>query len=881
MLYYVYDWTIRTDDHCTYYIGFLIGEDGNRYSLVCNTYHRPIYVKYWALHYKFGDVNQALQSIVRTQSIKHGMTYYEEEKLLLRCTEHKPHKIICIELSSLQERSKVVQYLNAVRVKVYEDEIDDMVVFLNRYNIPRTGWLNLDKAKLVTNGKITTRPELHVKHKHIKTVTKVGIPPMKILCMDIETYTTRPYSVAKAFHPDDEIRMIGVVYRYKDYYEKIVFCIGATEGSFVHKDFLLYCCRDQYHLIDEYVKYVSDKDPEIVTGYNHFSYDYAFLVDRYFHKHGSKASYSKLRGEPVVPTKETWSSSAFKSNDFWLLRASGIIDIDLMQFATRERHFDGYSLNEVSKKVLKMSKVDLDYSTMHMLFTRGNLPDLMEIADYCVQDCMLPILLIDSLKVIVSVMESSVILRMSPNDLHTKGSAQQIIGQLHYECMTNGYIIDSDRTPRIKFQGAVVLDPKPNVYTDCATVDFSSLYPSIIISENICYTTFVPHDAVQGYKTIDIDMDRSDLQEYYTPYIKHDDGTKCTIGFAFDKTRKAIIPEMLKKLLAKRKECKEMMKTCSESERDIWDKRQYSYKISANSIYGILASPNVSMSFSIAAACVTSVGRSHLINTVAILKNKFKADIVYGDTDSCFIRLKGCSSHDEYKAKCSKICDYIYKKNGHSVRLEFENSFKKLLMMGKKKYVGLRYDGTRYMRGVTSVQKNRSDYLKKMYNDIVSIILECPAKEQAIAYVVLCLKSLVCGMVDPDMLKIAVKVNESNNNVQLNALLKHMDDNGIMREPNQKIYYLYKVGNTATHTDRRMPFEWMIQNKVPIDYLQYIESELLNPIDTLLCVVGLPAIVTEFVGSMKYIMEHGLHLDMDVPMDPAMRQAIKRLDMKG
>jgi DNA polymerase delta subunit 1 len=44
-----------------------------------------------------------------------------------------------------------------------------------------------------------------------------------------------------------------------------------------------------------------------------------------------------------------------------------------------------------------------------------------------------------------------------------------------------------------KFEGAIVIEPKRGYYTHpIATLDFASLYPSIMMAHNLCYTTLVP-----------------------------------------------------------------------------------------------------------------------------------------------------------------------------------------------------------------------------------------------------------------------------------------------------------------------------------------------------------------------------------------------------
>ena len=54
------------------------------------------------------------------------------------------------------------------------------------------------------------------------------------------------------------------------------------------------------------------------------------------------------------------------------------------------------------------------------------------------------------------------------------------------------------------FEGATVIEPKRGYYDKpIATLDFSSLYPSIMMAHNLCYSTLIP-----PYKLKDIEINR-------------------------------------------------------------------------------------------------------------------------------------------------------------------------------------------------------------------------------------------------------------------------------------------------------------------------------------------------------------------------------------
>lgn len=56
-----------------------------------------------------------------------------------------------------------------------------------------------------------------------------------------------------------------------------------------------------------------------------------------------------------------------------------------------------------------------------------------------------------------------------------------------------------------KFEGAIVIDPKRGYYKDpIATLDFASLYPSIMMAHNLCYTSLVPEHEAKKYSDEEI-----------------------------------------------------------------------------------------------------------------------------------------------------------------------------------------------------------------------------------------------------------------------------------------------------------------------------------------------------------------------------------------
>lgn len=123
-----------------------------------------------------------------------------------------------------------------------------------------------------------------------------------------------------------------------------------------------------------------------------------------------------------------------------------------------------------------------------------------------------------------------------------------------------------------QYEGATVIEPKRGYYNDpIATLDYSSLYPSIIMAHNICYTTLLTPAAK-------IKLKLTDDQFTQTP---------TSAMFVKSSMRKGLLPEILEHLLTARKAAKTELKNETDPfKQKVLDGRQLALKISANSVYG-------------------------------------------------------------------------------------------------------------------------------------------------------------------------------------------------------------------------------------------------------------------------------------------------------
>ena len=88
-----------------------------------------------------------------------------------------------------------------------------------------------------------------------------------------------------------------------------------------------------------------------------------------------------------------------------------------------------------------------------------------------------------------------------------------------------------------KFEGAIVIDPERGYYTHpIATLDFASLYPSIMMAHNLCYTAYIPNEQ-EARKFKPEEITRTPNGDYFIKKEK----------------KKGILPIILEELLTARK----------------------------------------------------------------------------------------------------------------------------------------------------------------------------------------------------------------------------------------------------------------------------------------------------------------------------------------
>ena len=311
--------------------------------------------------------------------------------------------------------------------------------------------------------------------------------------------------------------------------------------------------------------------------------------------------------------------------------------------------------------------------------TNGTNDDRAVIAKYCLQDCNLVHYLFNKADILTGYTEMARICSVPINFLVMRGQGIKLTSYIAKKCREKGTLMPVIEKGDIDdgYEGAIVLDPKNDLYLDnpVACVDYAALYPSSMISENLSHDSKVwtkEYDMAgnlieeTGEKDDDGNFIYDNLPDYEYVNVTYDtyryirktptsttvekvrSGTKICRFAQFPEGMKAIMPSILEELLMARKTTRKQIPLQTDDFiKNVLDKRQLGYKVTANSLYGQCGAKTSTFYEKDIAACTTSIGRLLLIYAKKLIEQCYgdaicntknygtvltKAEYIYGDS---------------------------------------------------------------------------------------------------------------------------------------------------------------------------------------------------------------------------------------------------------
>ena len=401
-----------------------------------------------------------------------------------------------------------------------------------------------------------------------------------------------------------------------------------------------------------------------------------------------------------------------ENNPFYMMRDSATlrkgVHLDLYRTMSNRafqiyafgQKYNDFSLNSVSNGLLNEKKIDYGIEL-------GDLT-LYQTAKYCQNDARLTYKLtsFDNDLLMNLLVVISRIARMPIDDISRMGVSQWIRSLLYFEHRKNGSLIPrrdelDSRSSGVsneaviknkKFRGGLVVEPKEGIHFDVTVMDFASLYPSIIKVKNISYETVrCPHDECKK-NTIQ--------QTNHWVCTKKNGLTSLLIGSLRD-LRVNYYKTMAKK------------NTLTDEERHLYTVVSQALKVILNASYGVMGAEIFPLYFLPAAEATTATGRHIILDTINKC-NDAGIEVLYGDTDSLFIK-------NPTPQQIQTIIDKA--KADHNVELEVEKEYRYVVLSDRKKnYLGVTKSGKVDVKGLTGKKSHTPPFIKTLFFELLDIL---------------------------------------------------------------------------------------------------------------------------------------------------------------
>lgn len=630
-----------------------------------------------------------------------------------------------VDIQSLvQERKVLYIFRDQNNKKIYHKENDDYYC----YQIPKDSnvearylvdYNDLIQLKLPYKQKVLLDPDITyegdskitVKHAQDYYYNSKGEPDptnLNIMYFDIETYSEK-----RGFpNPIDASHIIAMVsYSFQNKLvtyvidNKILLKNPKAEDIIESIDSEIIICKSERELITNYIRDIKKLKVDIITGWNINNFDIPYIYNRSFKIGINPNTLSEFGDVSVDPGRNYIDINGIVLLDQYILYKN---------FVPTGR--ENYKLDTIGMIELGMKKLGEggNFSEMYR-------NDINKSIQYNIRDVQITVGLEKKLRHITLQDE---IKRVSNSSFRGSSGNMGMLDSLMVSTMKNKGLASKNADVHKKaesFPGAYVKEPIVGLHDWIVDFDFTSLYPSIIMTYNIGVNTFVMKfkDHQLGYNfTYDFESLPDKVIIIMDPLFSKEE-IEMTKQDLFDKVKKenliytingcfyknhndekSFYSEILSPLLSSRKEYKsKMFKAKEEGQKDLssmYNTRQLVYKIFANALYGVLGNKvfryfSVDMSKSITLSGQESIKTAIIeadsfidsYNTkvhtkpIKLTKDEMFGDlyrnneyIITGDTDSLFSELNkvneiekttGDQKLEVINKYCTEIQEYLNK----------------------------------------------------------------------------------------------------------------------------------------------------------------------------------------------------------------------------
>jgi DNA polymerase I len=735
--------------------------------------------------------------------------------------QSKPTHMLKVTVKNPRDTKILKEFCDMDGYLAYETDVIFKDRFMIDHGITGSGWVILPDQPFI-------------KHEDVIGVEDKAKAPMRIMAIDIEAL---PKDNGGMPTPDvNPIILVSLEFsppwRGQDNVVMVAKDIGCPRHDVV-------CSNTETELLKKLSFIVEEYNPDIIAGYNSTGFDLPYITER-----------AEILGVKLKFSRDGKAPYCRSFLGKYSVSITGRIVLDMLPAVKSidKYRLKSYKLANVAKEILHSEKLDVKPGEMRALWEG---PGIAKFISYSRRDSWLVMRMIKELKVMDKYLAlsrgSGAFLQVVVNG----GQSHMIEAKLSREfkaehrLMGTKTAMDEDDMAAAAITGAIVLPPDIGLTEDVDILDYKSLYPTIMMAYNLCYTT-------------EIRDEQPDCENIVSP---------CGGKFVPHSHYLGIIPRILKKLLSERIAAKKAMKTAAtDEERDALDAKQQAMKILLNSFYGYTGYTRARLFSHIIANSVTSYGRENLLRTCKIVEEhenfelegkKYVLRVVSGDTDSVFISIKGGVDFETAQKIGKEMAKIITAGLPEPMELVFEAFAKRLLVVAKKHYAMYRFEspdkGVIKAKGIETVRRDWCNLTASTLTRCLELILIDGDTNKALDHARKALNDVKAP--NPDTLKDLVLTRtltmkpESYKQVQPHSeLVKKLEERGIHKYViGDRIPFIIVKGNhrkgkrKELMTARAEDPEYVLTHGLKIDTDYYVEKQLLPPLSRIFASFGIGA----------------------------------------
>ncbi|KAI3948072.1 hypothetical protein MKX01_014671 [Papaver californicum] len=519
-------------------------------------------------------------------------------------------------------------------------------------------------------------------------------------------------------------------------------------------------------LFHHFVKIIRLYDPDVLLGWEIQGGLIGYLAERAAHfglgllssisrmstpdnKTASGNSASSAKGIPDNLLPEAMMSEmivlkdAIIDDEWGRTHASGVhvdgrIVLNFWRLMRGDIKLNMYTIEAVAETVLRRKIPSIPFRILTQWFSSGPGRARFRCIDYVLGRANLNLEIMNKHDLINRTSELARVFGIDFFSVLSRGSQYRVESMLLRLAHTQNYLAISPGNQQVASQPAMeclplVMEPESGFYAGPVVVlDFQSLYPSMIIAYNLCFSTclIIPSKentlGVSKYVPDPQLMANLKNQTMLTP-----NGVMCVTS----KIRKGVLPRLLEEILSTRIMVKQAMKKLTPSQQvlsRIFNARKLALKLIANVTYGFTAAGfSGRMPCAELADSIVQCGRRTLETAISLVNahEEWKGRVIYGDTDSMFVLLKGRSAKEALLIG-QEIASVITSMNPYPVTLKMEKVYHPCLLLTKKRYVGYSYESPAQTersfdaKGIETVRRDSCGVVSKTLEQSLRLYFE-------------------------------------------------------------------------------------------------------------------------------------------------------------